>query len=586
MASSRPPWIEYPSFGAGNSRSENGGNGFMPASPPPKGVVRIIPLGGLGEIGLNMIVYECGEDIVVVDCGQMFPEEEMLGVDMVVPDASYVFERADRVRGILLTHGHEDHIGALPYILPLLPAPVYGAPFTLELLREKLIEHHLDKTTEFRPVKFRQPIALGAFECVFAHVTHSIVGSAAIILKTPAGIIIHTGDYKIDPCPPDGEPFDFYTFGRMGEEGVLALLADSTNVEMSGSAPSEKSIEPELHRIFSEAPRAIVAATFSSSIHRLKTLIEIAAAHKRKVFATGLNLERNLRIARSMGYIKAPERQFADLSSYASFDPARALVLTTGSQGEPLSALSRMSHGSHKQVKLLEGDTVILSSRMIPGNERSIYRVINSLSRRGVHVFYERIANVHVSGHCYSGEMAQMIEMVNPRYLIPIHGESRHLRMHRDLGLKMGLKPENIKVIENGDVLELSRKGADVRGRLAFNRILVDGKSVGEVGEVILRDRMHLGQDGMIVIFMAIDHATGKIVSGPDIVSRGFIHMDQSEVLIEKIRQIVLETFEECDAEIREDSSEIKEEIRRAVRSYLRKEIERFPMILPVVMEI
>jgi len=557
-----------------------------PLLPPADGVLRIIPLGGMGEIGLNMMVYEYGGDIIAVDCGQMFPEEEMPGVDLVIPDVSYLVERLDRVRGILLTHGHEDHIGALPYVLPSLPVPVYGAPFTLRLLREKLVEHNLHETTDFREATFREPIRLGALEATFIHVTHSIVSSAAIALKTPIGTVVHTGDYKIDPSPPDGEPFDFFSFARLGEEGVLALMADSTNIEMAGSAPSEKSIEPELHRIFSEAPRAIIAATFSSSIHRLQTLIDMALAHGRAVYPTGLNLERNLRIAREMGYIEAPDHIFRDIRSYSGDDPRNALLLTTGSQGEPLSALSRMAHDSHKQVRVRPDDTVILSSRLIPGNERAIYRMINHFARHGVHVFYERTAHVHVSGHCYSGEMAQMIEMLNPRYLVPIHGEARHLALHRDLGIRMGLPAGDIPMLENGDVLEMTPERAEITGRLDVSRILVDGKSVGEVGEVVLRDRLHLAQDGMVVIFMTIDRTTDRIVAGPEILSRGFVLMEENEDLIERLRRIVIETVEACDSETREDSVELKEEVRAAVRRYLRKESGRFPMVLPVVMEI
>ena len=557
-----------------------------PLPPPPPSTLRIIPLGGLGEIGMNMMIYEFGEDILVVDCGQTFPDDDMLGVDMVVPDASYLVERKDRVKGILITHAHEDHMGGLPYILPDLPAPVYGTAFTIALLREKLQEYGLTKVTDFREVKFREPVKIGAFEATYIHVTHSIVSSASIALKTPIGTVVHSGDYKIDINPADGEPFDFYSFCRLGEEGVLALMNDSTNVDVPGVSQSERSIVPDLDRIISQAPRAVIATTFSSSLHRLQTFIDLAIANDRKVFVTGFNLERNLRIARSMGYVDAPDKAFENIRRYPDFPPEKALILTTGSQGEPLSALSRMALESHKQVQLQAGDTVILSSRMIPGNEKAIYKMINHFARHDVRVLHERVARVHVSGHGYSGELAQMIEMLNPRFLVPVHGEPRHLTQHRDMGVRMGIPAEDIPILENGDILHLTRERAEIQGRLNVSRILVDGKSVGEVGDIVLRDRQRLANDGMIVILMTIDRTTDTIVAGPEIISRGFVHVEENAALIDHMRQIVLDTFAACDEEAKEDSAHIKEEVRRALRRYLRREFERFPMVLPVIMEL
>ncbi len=548
--------------------------------------LRVIPLGGLGEIGKNMMIYEYGDDIVIVDCGQNFPDEEMMGVDLVVPDISYLVERKERVRGILLTHGHEDHIGALPYILPDLPVPVYGTDFTLRLVREKLEEYNLTDKTDFQWVRFRQPFSLGCFEVTYIHVTHSIVCSASIALKTPIGTVVHSGDYKIDPNPADGEPFDFYSFSRLGEEGVLALMNDSTNVDSPGVSATEKSIEGNLARICDEAPRAVIAATFSSSIHRLQNLIDAAMATGRNVFVTGFNLERNLRLAREMGYIEAPDSLFKPLRDYSDHPPRKALILTTGSQGEPLSALSRMALDIHKQIKLKEGDTVLLSARMIPGNERAIFRLINHFARHNIRVIDERKAQIHVSGHGYSGEIAQMIDMVDPRFLVPVHGEARHLIAHRDLGIRMGIPPEDIPILQNGDVLEITTEAAKIKGRLDVSRVLVDGKSVGEVGEVVLRDRQRLGSDGMIVVFMTIDRSTDTIAAGPEILSRGFYYMDEHEELAEQLRQIVLDVVSECDPETREDASVVKEEVRTALRRFLRKEFERFPMVLPVIMEI
>lgn len=565
---------------------EEGDDAAPPLEPVAEGVLRVIPLGGLGEIGLNMMIYEFGDDIVIVDCGQMFPEEDMLGVDMVIPDVSYLAERLDRVRGILLTHGHEDHMGALPYVLRRLPVPVYGGEFTLRLVKEKLVEHGLSETTDFRVTPYREPVTLGSFEATYIHVTHSIPGSASIALKTPIGTVLHSGDYKIDPEPSDGEPFDYYSFSKLGEEGVLALMGDSTNAEQPGTSPPESTVVPALDHIFANAERAIILATFSSSLHRLQTVINMAQAHGRAVYVTGFNLQRNIRLAIETGYITAPDDLIRDIRSYPGTEPRKAVILTTGSQGEPLSALSRMALDSHKQVKVTEGDTVILSSRVIPGNERAIYRMINHFFRRGARVHYERVDKIHVSGHCYAGEMETLIELLKPKFVVPVHGETRHLTLHRDLAVRAGIPSENVPVIEDGDVLEITKDGAEVTGRLDASRVLVDGLSVGETGQIVLRDRLQLSQDGMVVVIMTIDRATDSIASGPEILSRGFVYMDENEELVEKLRDIVIETFESCDDEAREDWAVVKEEVRSALRRYLRREAERFPMILPVIMEI
>lgn len=556
------------------------------ADPAPQ-TLRVIPFGGCGEIGMNCMALEYEGQLLMVDCGQMFPDEEMLGVDYVIPDLRYVIERAERLQAIVLTHAHEDHVGALPYVLPHFPGvPVYGTEFTLALLKEKLREHHLDRTTNWQQFEPRRRVTLGHFQVEPLTVTHSTIDAAALAIRTPAGVIIHSGDYKMDPTPPDGMVFDHYTFARYGEEGVLLLTADSTNVERPGSSPSERTVIPELDRLIAQAPRQVIVATFASSLHRIQTILNLAARHNRTVFVTGLNMERNIRIAAQLGAIEVPCRFEDDNRLIAQTAPERRLILTTGSQGEPLSALSRMALDDHRQIAVEPEDAVILSSRIIPGNERSIFRMINHFARRGAHVYHEQTHPVHVSGHGYSDDMRHLINLVNPRYVMPVHGEYRHLIAHRNLARSMGYENERILIIEDGQSVEFREGRAQPGPKIPAGRVLVDGKGIGDVGEVVLRDRQHLSQDGMVVIVLAINRHTGEIVGGPDILARGFIYEEAGNGILARAREIVVEACDECQSESRGEWDIVKTSIKRALRKFFKHETERFPVILPIVLEI
>ncbi len=557
-----------------------------PSAAP--GVLRFIPFGGCGEIGMNCYAIEYDGNLLLVDCGQMFPDEEMLGVDYVIPDLQYVADRADRLLAILLTHAHEDHVGALPYILPMFPGvPVYGAELTIAILKEKVREHRLDRTTNWQIFGPREKVPLGPFEVEPIAVTHSIIDSVALAIRTPRGVIVHTGDYKIEPSPPDGMLFDHYTLANYGEEGILMLCGDSTNVERQGVSPSERAVIPALDRLIREAPRQVVIACFASSLHRIQTVLRLAARHGRTVFVTGLNMERNIRIAAELGAIEIPCKFQDDIRLISSVPPERRLILTTGSQGEPLSALMRMAVDGHKQVTVEQNDLVILSARMIPGNERAIYRMINHFARRGARILTEHDDMVHVSGHAYSDDMRHLINLTDPRYIVPVHGEYRHLARHRELALGMGYSPDRIFVLENGQSLEIHPDGQARRGPvLPAGRVLVDGKGVGDVGDVVLRDRMHLSQDGIVVVVMAIDHITGEIVAGPYILSRGFITEEDGGELLERTKEIVVEAYDGCEKESREEWEVVKSSVKRALRRFFKQETARFPVILPLVMEV
>ncbi|MCX7014448.1 MAG: ribonuclease J [Candidatus Sumerlaeota bacterium] len=557
-----------------------------PGDSPPAGTLWVTPLGGVGEFGMNMCAYEWGGDILVVDAGVQFPPPELLGVDLVVPDVSHLAERADRIRAILLTHGHEDHIGGLPYVLPHIKAPIYGTALTLGLARERLREFDLENLVELREIRPRDRRRIGAFEVEFISVTHSVPQAVSLAIRTPIGAVVHTGDYRIDPAPIGGEGFDTFALSRCGEEGVLLMLADSTNVEREGRTGSEHDVRATLERIFADAPRQVVMAMFSTAIHRMQVALDAAAKTGRTVFLSGYSVERNFDIARTLGCLRVPPGLVRDDRSVAGVPPEDRLILTTGSQGEALSAMSRMALGSHKHVTVEEGDTIVLSARIIPGNERAIYRMINHFFRLGARVLYERNAAVHVSGHAYREEMRLMLHMVKPRFLMPVHGEMYQLIAHRDLAVAEGIDPSRVHVVEDGQTLELTRDGARLGRRVQAGPALVDGKTVGEVGEVVLRDRKHLSEDGMITVILVIDHSNGEILAGPDLVSRGFVHMDESDELIQKCKDVVLETYAELDTQSREEKEFVQAEVRRALRKFLRKETDRYPVILPVVMEV
>ncbi len=553
-----------------------------------KGTIRVMPLGGLGEIGMNCTLIESEGDLILMDCGQMMPEEEMLGVDYVIPDMEVLRGHEGRLKGIVLTHAHEDHIGALPYVLPVLgDVPIHGSGLTIALLREKLKEHGLTpKLVEYHP---REAFRIGAFELEPISVTHSIIDAFAFAIRTSAGVIVHSGDYKMDPNPPDGVAFDTYALARYAEEdedGVLLLLSDSTNVHRRGSCPSEMEVLPGLEAIFRESESAIVLSTFASSLHRIQNVLNLAAKYGREVIPLGLNMERNIRIASGLDLIEIPCVYHENARGAMQVPRHKRLILCTGSQGESRSSLSRIAFGTHRDAAVEEGDVVILSARIIPGNESAIYRMINHLSRRGARVITESMSLIHVSGHAYRDDMKHMINLTNPRFFTPVHGEFRHLREHCKLAQDQGLLPEETLLLENGDCLELTSDSAVVTGKVPHGRVLVDGMGIGDVDDTVLRDRHYLSQDGMLVVIIGVDHESGEMLSGPEIVMRGIPLGDEGENSLDRLKELVVEAFEETDPETRTEHAEVQATIKRALRRHIKKQNRRFPIIMPVVMEL
>jgi len=547
--------------------------------------LQIIPFGGLGEIGMNMMAYACGEDIIVVDCGLMFPEPDMLGIDYVIPDISWLRERSAQVRAICLTHGHEDHIGALPFVLQELNVPIYGTALTLGFVNEKLKEYKLDDQVDLRVIKPRDTVALGCFSVEFLRVAHSIVDGCALAITTPEGVVIHTGDFKIDQTPVDGQLTDLPSFARYGEQGVLALLSDSTNVEREGFTLSEKSVGEAFDEIFPTCEGRIIVAAFSSSIHRVQQVADAAARCGRKILLNGRSMVANVRIARELGYLHIPDDLLMDLKELPRMPREQVCMITTGSQGEPRSSLIRIAMDDHKQIKLERGDTVILSSRVIPGNERTISELINHLYRRGAEVYHERTSEVHVSGHACQEELKLMLNLTRPRFFMPIHGEYRHLMVHSKLAQKTGVPEERCLLATNGDVVSFYSDTAAIVEKVESGRVFVDGKGVGDVGNVVLRDRKHLSEDGMVVIIIGMNKTTGGIIYGPDIVSRGFVFEDESQAYLETARCLVVEAVNELSEEMRCDCEEVNTTVRQVLRRFFKKTIERRPVILPVIME-
>lgn len=545
----------------------------------------VIPLGGLEEIGLNMTVFQYDSDMIVVDAGLMFPEEDMLGVDFLIPDFSYVIENREKLRGIIITHGHEDHTGALPFLLREIQAPVYATPLTAGLIREKLRDAGVK--TEIITVKPRDRLILGNFEIEFIRVTHSIVDGVGLGINTPLGRIIHTGDFKLDPTPVDGELMDLHKFTEYGEKGTLLMLSDSTNAEKGGFTFSEKEVRRVFEDIFAKIKGRIIIATFASNIHRIQQAIDVAVTFRRKVFLCGKSIVSNAQIALELGYLKIPEGTWLRIEELNKLSDDEVVIITTGSQGEPMSVLSKISTGEHKHIKIKEGDTVILSAKMIPGNERSIGKIINHLMKRGAEVIYEKVSEVHVSGHASKEELKLLLNLVKPKYFMPIHGEFRHLMYHAKLAEKVGIPKENIFILQNGDVLEINEPGiARKNGQINAGRIFIDGKLMGSLESMVLRDRMRLAHDGMVIILLAIEKTTGKIITGPDIISRGFIFEDTSYEIINNVREIVSKTIQSMEHDILSDISLLQTKIRDTLKKYLRDQMGRRPMIIPVVMEI
>ena len=545
----------------------------------------VIPLGGVEEIGINMTVFEYGNDLIVVDAGLMFPEEDTLGVDFIIPNFSYLLDNREKVRAVILTHGHEDHTGALPFLLKELKIPVYGTPLTLGLVREKLREHNLEDA-ELIPVMPRDIITIGVFSIEFVRVTHSIVDGVGLGITTPAGLVVHTGDFKLDPTPVDGQLMDFHRFAEYGERGTLLLLSDSTNAEKGGFTFSEKEVRRAFEDIFSNTRGRIIIATFASNIHRIQQAIDVAVKYGRKVILSGKSIVSNAQIALNLGYLKIPVETWLKLEDLKKLEDHEVVIITTGSQGEPMSVLSRIAIDEHKQIKIREGDTVILSAKMIPGNERSIGRSINHLFRRGANVIYEKVSEVHVSGHASKEELKLMLNLIKPRYFMPIHGEYRHLIYHSMLAKKMDIPKENIFIMQNGDVLEINESEARKSGNINSGRIFIDGKGYGDVEEMVLRDRLRLAHDGIVIILLVIEKLTGNIVSGPEIISRGFVFEDVSQEIINNVKELLEKTIKGLEREYIADTSLLKAKIRSTLKKYLRDTMDRKPMIMPIIIEV
>ena len=545
-----------------------------------------IPLGGLGEFGMNMMALRCGDDIIVIDAGMMFPESELLGIDLVIPDISYLKQNRQHVRAIVLTHGHEDHIGALPYILRDLQVPVYGTRFTLALVKKRLAEAGLLEATTLREVLPGRRVEIGQYEIEFIPVTHSTVDCVALAVRTPLGVIIHTGDFKIDHTPVEGAGFDIHTFARYGNEGVLALFSDSTNVERPGYTPSERAVVPRIEDLARSAPRRVILSCFASSIHRIQQVIDIAFRVGRKVAFVGRSMVDNVEIAHELGYLRIPDGMVVRSQDIRSFEPRKIIVLASGSQAEPMSSLSRIAVDNHRFVSVDENDTVILSSRIIPGNEKAIFRMLDHMFRRRALVYYDNSAGViHVSGHASQEEQKLLLQLVKPKYFIPVHGEYRHLFRHAALAHQLGVVSGEILLAENGQCIEFTEDGAFRRDPVAAGRVLVDSGSLEEIEEVVVRDRRHLSEDGVVVPIIAIDKHTGKLESQPEIVTRGFMS-DNGSDLVTGARDIVLKTINTSNPEERADWSVIKEKIRVDLKRYINKQTSKRPLILPVILEV
>lgn len=555
------------------------------ASETIKGL-RIIPLGGLGEIGLNMLVMEYKDSIIVIDCGLMFPEDYMLGIDIVIPDITYLRKNIEKVKAIIITHGHEDHIGALPFVLNEIKVPVYATSLTIGFIQEKLKEFNLDKTTEFIRVKPRETVSTGHFDIEFIRVSHSIVDGVGLAIRTPVGTVIHTGDFKLDQTPVDGEVLDYARFSEYGEKGILALLSDSTNVEKEGYTISEKEIGNAFEDIFREAKGRVMIAAFSSNIHRVQQAMDIANKFGRRVCLNGKSMVANVRIARELGYLKASDDLMVDLKEMDSIPQEKVCLITTGSQGEPMSALMRMAMDDHKHIKILKGDTVILSSKFIPGNEKAISNMMNHLFKRGAEVIYEKVSEVHVSGHASQEELKIMLNLTRPRFFIPVHGEYRHLVKHAQLAEKIGIPSENIVIAEDGDVVEVSPDKIAKIERVESGRVFVDGKGVGDVGNMVLKDRLHLSQDGIVIAVVALNQTTGGIIYGPDVITRGLIFEEEGTSLLEEAKKVLSDTLASVNRDALTDWAEVKEEVRKALRRYFNKRLERRPIIMPLIIEV
>lgn len=551
-----------------------------------RNVLRIIPLGGLNEIGKNITVFEYGQDIIVVDCGLAFPEDDMLGIDLVIPDTNYLLKNKDKVKAIIVTHGHEDHIGAIPYVIKDINVPIYGTRLTIGLLENKLEEHNLHRQAKLYTVKPGDVVQLGVFKVEFIRSNHSIADSVALAIFTPVGIVVHTSDFKIDFTPIDGDVIDLIRFAELGRQGVLALLCDSTNVERQGYTMSEKTVGELFDEIFMNSNCRIIVATFSSNIHRIQQVINSAVKFGRKVVFYGRSVVNVVNVAIKLGYMNVPENVIIDIDEMDRYKLHQLAIITTGTQGEPMSALSRMASFERKRIEIIPGDKVIISASPIPGNEKLISKVINDLFKKGAEVIYHGIMDTHVSGHACQEELKLIHTLLKPKFFIPVHGEYRHLVQHANLAKNLGMPAKNIFIMNNGNTLELTPDSAKFGSNVTAGRILIDGLGVGDVGNIVLRDRKLLAQDGLIVVVVTIDGEKGNIIAGPDVISRGFVYVRESEVLIEEIKSIVKEKLIECEAKKITDWTTIKTSIRDGLRDFLYEKTKRKPMILPIIMEI
>lgn len=548
--------------------------------------IKITPLGGLHEIGKNMTVFEYGSDLLILDAGLAFPDDDMLGIDMVIPDITYLQKHKNRIRGIILTHGHEDHIGAIPYVLKEFNVPVYGTKLTLGILKNKLEEHGILNSAKLNVVNPGETFKLGDFKVEFIRSNHSIADAVAVAFHTPAGVVLHTGDFKIDSTPINGEMIDLGRIGELGKQGVLLLMSDSTNAERRGYTMSESTVGATFDNVFENCNKRIFVATFASNIHRVQQIINAAVKYGRKVAVSGRSMENVLTAAIELGYMDIPKNTLIKLDEIGRYSKEQLVIVTTGSQGETMSALSRMAYSGHKKVNIEADDLVIISASPIPGNEKAISNVINELLKHGAEVIYESLADVHVSGHACQEELKIILALAKPRFFMPVHGEFKHLSRHRDLALQMGMKSKDVFMMENGNVLEVSANDAKITGTVPSGKVLVDGLGVGDVGSIVLRDRKHLSEDGLIVVVMTIDHASQTVVAGPDIISRGFVYVRESEDLMDSMRIKTADIVNTCLDNNTLDWASLKSHVKNELGAFIFSKTKRKPMILPVIMDI
>ncbi len=548
--------------------------------------LKIIPLGGLNEIGKNLTVFEFGNDIIVLDCGMAFPDDDMPGIDMVIPDITYLEKNRDKIRGIVLTHGHEDHIGGIPYFLKKINVPIYGTRLTLGLVELKLKEHHLLSKTKLMRVKAGDTVKLGAFKAEFIHTNHSIADAVAIALHTPVGVIVHSGDFKIDSTPIEGSMMDVARFGELGRKGVLALLSDSTNVERPGYTMSESTVGQTFDDLFRNCNRRILVATFASNIHRVQQIINAAHRYGRKIAFSGRSMENVVEVAMSLGYMTVPEGVLISIDDINRYRAGQLCIITTGSQGEAMSALSRMAYSDHKKVEIVPGDMVIVSASPIPGNERAISNVINELFKKGAEVIYKSLENTHVSGHACQEELKLLLSLVKPKFFIPVHGEYRHLMLHASLAERAGMSRKNIVIADIGKVIEVGPNSIRQAATVPSGVVLIDGLGVGDVGNIVLRDRKHLAEDGIIIVVVTLDKKTGEVLAGPDVLSRGFVYVRESEDLMEEAKMIARGALDKCTAKRVKDWAGIKNNLKNSMSDFMYTKTKRKPMVLPVIMEV